>query len=219
MSFAWVARRAPGAAIVSPISGAPQQFIDIDDVDVVIPDGANGWYVGARDKVRHLRADGTVRPGFEVTTEQDVSDLALSPDGSTLWIAARWDVRAVRTTDGTQLPWDLPMSIESRHIALSPGGDVVYVAGTVWQPEAEESTTVAALSTATGALLGYGPQGYGTGLVVGPDAVYVGILAELGPDGVAALDPRTLAVRWRTETSIAPDGLALAHGRLFLSGP
>ena len=224
--FGWVGRAVPNAVVISPLSGAPQQFVDtgVQSLGRAIRDSGDGLYVVSESRqVRHLRADYTADPGFSVTVDDDIRSLALSPDGSTLWLAGwftevggqpRAGVAAVRASDGAVLPWKSPItSWEPSVVGVS--GDVVYVGGGTWADQRWRS--VVALDAVTGAVRGYGPDGWAASLLAGPDAVYVGVFGEGVRGGVAALDPASLAVRWRVETSAAPS-MGIARGLLFLAG-
>lgn len=93
-------------------------------VAAAVPDGAGGWYVGGgfdrvagavRNALVHVRSDGTIDQSFPQTdSEGFVASLALSADGSTLYVGgsftqlggqARPGLAAISTASGAVTAW------------------------------------------------------------------------------------------------------------------
>jgi len=118
-------------------------------VNVIIPDGAGGYFVGggftsiggsAQAALAHVRPDGTVDPAFAPvitpvgTSQATVRALALS--GTTLYVgghfsqvnaADRWGGAAIDVTTGAVLAWDLGLPPGSEVSALAVSGTTVYL--------------------------------------------------------------------------------------------
>ena len=212
-----VGRFVPDAAVVSAAGGEPLTITDeIGEASAVIADAAGGWYAGGPRHLHRIRPDGRVDPAFSVTIgETDrIDGLALSPDGSTLWLAGYFD-RVNGESAGASRPSTPPPGSCGRGapgkraipaaIVLSPDGRTVYVAGSYY--DERDFRAIVALDAVTGALRAYGPVGAGITLALAPDGGSVYLL-DAFDDVVYALDSGTLAA-----------ALARPGGRLRPVGP
>ena len=94
-SFTGVGPITGNGAMLSPTTGAAAAVAGpLGNVNAVVPDGAGGWYVGGdftqvgtvtRNRLAHIRADGSVDPAFNPNLNSGVTSLVLS--GTTLYAA------------------------------------------------------------------------------------------------------------------------------------
>src|SRR3954471_8626020 len=155
--------RTHGTAVVSADSGALRQVPADAGIGelvtaVAAPDG--GWYVASTRKVRRLRPDGSVDPGFAV----DCGDAVIrrvALDGTRLFIAGEFDevngaarrgLAAVDAATGAVLPWTAAEA--SNGWGVVAAGGVVYFAG-----RSSTGAGVLALDGVSGAVLARGPAG------------------------------------------------------------
>jgi Concanavalin A-like lectin/glucanases superfamily len=92
--------------------------------------------------------------------------MALSPDGSTLYIGgifdhvngvAHSDLAALSTSTGALTSWNPTTGAEVRSIAVSPNGSEIYIGGAFGALDNKTRTFAAAVNNTTGALLPWAP--------------------------------------------------------------
>ncbi|MES2994650.1 MAG: peptidoglycan-binding protein [Patescibacteria group bacterium] len=153
------------------VGGEPGSYIR-----AAVYDGEGGYYIGgdldevgglARTGVAHILPDGSVDPDFAPTSDGDIYSLALSPDGSVLYVGGSFTtmagtsqvaLAAVDVDDGTivaafdpLIEGGSPPSVTS--IAISPDGTVLYAGGPFNSVNATSYPNgFAAVSTSNGSL-------------------------------------------------------------------
>ena len=220
--FLSLGTKTSGAAIVSALSGGLRTRVDVGWMRSAIRDGAGGWYVGTeKDGVRRVRGDGSVDPSFASPVyDFGVPTLALSPDGGTLWIGGEFGIRALDATTGAERGW------RQQSGWFKPGSFVVtptalYAAGYGYD-DTEHSHGLIVLDPVTGAVRTWGTVASSGTVLLANDTLYV---SEQGAR-VLALDPVTLAERWRatagsfmSDFALTPDRRLIVTDRAELGGP
>jgi trimeric autotransporter adhesin len=123
----------------------PQVSGGSGQVNVVIPDGAGGWYVGgnftevgglARSDLAHILANDTVDPSFTPNPDGNVQELSLS--GSTLVVVGQFETiggqerrgfAAVETATGAATAFDPKSNDDEGLCGLATDGEYVFVCG------------------------------------------------------------------------------------------
>jgi hypothetical protein len=162
------------------VTGQPQlPFARVSGrVNVVIPDGAGGWYVGGkftgvagtpRQNLVRVLANGSVSPW---SPDPDSEVFALARSGSTLYVggrfehiggAARYKAGAVDVTSGVATAFDPhPLAYYAGSwplvYALAIGSGVVYVGGTFASIGGLARPALAAVDPITGVASTWDPQ-------------------------------------------------------------
>jgi hypothetical protein len=150
-------------------------------------------------------ATGTLRPWRADALTGEVAALAMSPDGSTLYVGGYFDhlgaddqprnaLGAVSTATGDATGWN-PQVVGSgvNALALSSDGATLYAGGMLMSAYGQARQNLTALSTAGGgAVTAWAPQPNSTVLAVaiGPDGtVFVGgLFSKIGSDAAARHD-------------------------------
>lgn len=131
-------------------------------VNVVVPDGRGGWFLGGEDlvggsSVAHLGPDGTLLP-WNLFLNAEVTALAVS--GSLIYVGGRELLAAYNVTSGHSTPWH--PSLEGAPVAtvrsLFLSGGVVYVAGTFNSVAGQPRSNLAAIDATTGQVLDWAPN-------------------------------------------------------------
>src|SRR5262249_20808941 len=90
--FGWIGQRAPANTITSAIGGAVERLtqpVGYSGDSTVVADGQGGWY-RAGSRIDHIHADGTV-DAFDVKFDSYPDEIALTPDGRTLFLAGYFE--------------------------------------------------------------------------------------------------------------------------------
>lgn len=138
-------------------------------VNVVISDGAGGWYIGGRftrlgnravqTAVAHVLADGSVDETWQPGISGDVNDMKLANNiiyvGGSLFVNNQFRSLVAVGTDGVLTSWS-PMSSGSVQTLLV-AGDVIYVGGSFTSIDGLARNRLAAIGT-DGALLDWDPN-------------------------------------------------------------
>ncbi len=170
------------AAIKTTTGSVDPLFPSVNgDVFAVIPDGFGGWYVGGeffavggvfRNDVAHITSDGTTDIYWqpEVSENTSVFALALSPDGSTVYLGgnfttiygtARVGIAAVDATTAALTPWNPNAgggNIDTRVKALAVNGNTVYAGGDFYTIGGQARNFIAALDATTGLATAWNPN-------------------------------------------------------------
>ncbi len=129
----------------------------IGRIQVVIPDGGGGWYIGggffyvggtAVNRLAHILPDGTLDSAFKPNVNNTVYALALSGDGSTLYIGGIFtsiqgtsggpynyaNIAAINSDPaspnyGNPLPWTPGVNNGVMALTLTGDGNTLYVGG------------------------------------------------------------------------------------------
>ncbi len=141
-------------------------------IDHAISDGAGGFFVSGEfysvdDRPHHgvarLGADGSVIDAFAPRFNDAVTDIALSPDGETLYLVGRFDevngsprggTAAIDTSAGSLLPWTVPGGGLEYAVATAPAGDVVYIGGALLRRDDGSTAQLLAVDAETGSPAG-----------------------------------------------------------------
>lgn len=152
---------------------------------------------------------------------RDARELALSPDGGTLYTTGDSGIQAFSTADGHKLPWAPTVTGSIYRMAVSPDGQTVYLGGQFSHVGGQPRANLAAVSATTGAVTAWRPDPNDVvdALAVSPDGgtVYVGgQFATIGPSVLTRpnLAAVSAASGEATGWTPAPDGSvsALAMG-------
>jgi hypothetical protein len=123
---------------------------------------------------------GALETSFDPTLNGQVTALALSPDGSTLYVggsfttvngSSRSRLAAFSTSTGALTTWAPSASNSVSSIALSPDGSDVYIGGSFGKLDNTARTYAGEVTSSTGALLPWAPDVNGTltSIAVAPD--------------------------------------------------
>src|ERR1022692_560022 len=169
---------------------------------------------GAGQKVRTDLAafnasTGALIKSFDPTLDGEVNALAVSPDGSTLYVGGHFThadgsfhefLAAFSTSTGALIStWDPAASGSVLSIAPSPNGSEIYIGGNFAALDTVARTRAGAVDSATGALLPWAPalNGTVTSVAVAPDdsRVLVGgyftTFNGVTQQGIGSTDPAT----------------------------
>ena len=196
--FTYVGPQTGGCAPVSETGVLVGPPLGVNgSVSAQVSDGHGGCYIGGdftrvadqpRHGVAHILADGSLDPAFIVDAVGGggAGLLALSPDGSTLYMgcgfssvggAARAGLAAVRTSDGSVTAWNPPATNNGfSTIAVSPDGSIVYIGGGFTSIGGVGRNGLAATDAATGAVTSWDASAAGN-----PDALVSSV--AVSPDG------------------------------------
>lgn len=154
------------------------------DLNAVVSDGSGGWYVGgyvaqvgstAKYYLAHINSDNSVDTNFNPVLNSfgHVYAMALSPDGSTLYVGGQFTtvdgvtynrVAAINTSDGTAVSTFNPnFNGNVLALALSSDGSKLYVGGEFTKVGGVTYNKLAAINTASGtAITTFNPNVNGT---------------------------------------------------------
>jgi hypothetical protein len=214
-------------------------------VAAVVPDGSGGWYIGgdfhqvgglARNRVAHILPDYSVDPAWDPNADIEVSALALSPDGKTVYAGGyfsniggqlRGNLAALDAATGHATAWNPAPWNVVRGLAVSKDGSTVYVGGDFDSIGGKGRYHIAALDAATGKATGWNPDAQSTvqTLALSGDGktVYAGgYFYEIGGQPrrfIAALDATTgNATSWNPSAGDAVFTLVLNGATAYAGG-
>jgi hypothetical protein len=229
-SFSYVGPATGPAAQIDGVAGTPIASFpkfeanapDQPSVNVILSDGAGGWYVGgyfhtvggvSRNHLVHITASNTVDAGFTPNPGQAISALALS--GSTLYVgggfvtfngSGRLRAAAIDAATGSLLPWNPAPNGAVNAMAVS--GSELYVGGAFTTIDGQARNRIASFHASTGVLASWNPNANGSIAAIAPDGanVYVGgAFSSIGGQArawLAGLDATTgLATTWNPSPS------------------
>ena len=155
------------------------------------------------------------------------SDMVMSPDGARFAIKNSHGLIIARATPDLAIEQNLPLPNPGRDFAEQLGGNgpagIVWAKdGTIWQADAyntlRSATPDAAGRYAWHAALALHPDGTAapTGLALdrAQRTLYVAASAD---NSLLCIDTRTLHRTCSVQTGVAPYGIAVAHGRIFVT--
>jgi hypothetical protein len=212
------------------------------NVDVAVPDGAGGWYIGgnftavggaARSRIAHVLANNSVaawNPGANGRV------FALAVSGSTVYAAgefrsiggqARNFIAALDATTGAATAWNPNPSGPIFYGGLAVDGATVYVGGSFNSIGGQARSHIAALDATTGLATPWNPNavgGFAVGALVssGMTLFVGGAFTSIGGhprNNIAGLDKTTgLATSWNPNSNARVQALALSGTTLFAGG-
>ena len=239
-SFTMIGPNCPYGVPLSATSGQPvAAYPKVNGlVYCCAPDGTGGWYIGgtftkvgalARNRLAHIKADGTVDAAWDPKANNTVKALTVS--GSTVYVGGSFTTLGVSTrnrlaaigTDGTLGSWD--PNANSTVNALAISGSTVYAGGDFSTIGGTTRNCLAAIDT-NGTLGSWNPNaGYGStvmALAVSGSTVYAGgsfttigvttrnRLAAIGTDG-------TLGT-WNPNANNWVNALAVSDTTVYVGG-
>lgn len=165
---------------IAPVNG--DVYVGGSFTSVRPPGDASGTGEVARTYLAEFSAStGALITSFDPTLNGQVTALAVSPNGSTLYVggsftqvngSSRSHLAAFSTSTGTlSTTWAPNAGNSVLSIALSPDGSDVYIGGTFGKLDNVARTDAGEVSSATGALLPWAPNlnGSVTSVAVAPD--------------------------------------------------
>jgi hypothetical protein len=183
-------------------------------IAAAVADGSGGWYIGgsfthvggiARRNLAHIRADGSVDPGFDPSPDGTVR--ALSRAGGTLFVGgnfttisgeARTDLAAFSTASGALKGWAPQTGAVSNVSTLLASGDgpndFVYIGGFFTEVGGEARNDLARVDAIDGEVSTWAPDpnGFVDALALDGSELYVGgrftTIAGASRGRVAAFD-------------------------------
>ncbi|MGH7595115.1 MAG: T9SS type A sorting domain-containing protein [bacterium] len=204
--FTYVGPNTGYGAALSTTTGAPNmKFPRVNGpIDVVTPDGADGWYIGGkftkvgdftRNWIAHIKADGTVDPNWDPNPAG-----TLKTDGMSFYV--------------------------SMHIyAIVVSGSTVYVCGNFTSIGGQQRRGIAALEASTGQATSWNPDASSIvrTLAIKDTTVYVGgIFDSIGGQSrkyLAAIDVATgNATAWNPVLNAGVNSMAISDSLLFVAG-
>jgi len=185
----------------------------------------NGAYIGGKffqiDNVKdtnlnliHINQDGSIDETFLPTPNGEVRDLAISSNGTTLYVAGDFTqiggqprnyLAAINTATGQVTDWDPNANDSVREIVLNASGTLAYIGGDFTSIATTTRNYIAALNTATSTLTDWDPGAndeiYSLMLNNDDSVLYVGgkftNIATTSRNYIAALDTSTsTATTW-----------------------
>ncbi|BCX15200.1 MAG: hypothetical protein KatS3mg097_092 [Candidatus Parcubacteria bacterium] len=143
-----------------------------DTIYAVVPDNSGGFYIAGNfnlvgtttvGRVIHILADGTLDNNFKPMVNNTVLALALSSDGSILYIGGMFTqvnsttknyVAALNTSDGSLVSsFNADANNTVFALTLSSDGSILYIGGMFTQVNSTTKNYVAALNTSDGSLV------------------------------------------------------------------
>ncbi len=143
-----------------------------DTIYAVVPDNSGGFYIAGNfnlvgtttvGRVIHILADGTLDNNFKPMVNNTVLALALSSDGSILYIGGMFTqvnsttknyVAALNTSNGSLVSsFNADANNTVRSLVLSSDNSTLYIGGTFTQVNSITKNYVAALNTSNGSLV------------------------------------------------------------------
>jgi len=186
-------------------------------VNVVIPDGSGGFYVGGsftsagtlvRNRIAHILADRTVNPAFNPNANGPISALALS--ATTLYVGGSFNsigdedrnrIAALDRTTGVATAWNPDANSSVNALVIFNGR--VYAGGDFTTIGQKTRNRVAAIDIDTGVANTFNPDANGTvsALAVSGSTLFAGgsftNIGERNRSRIAALDAETgFATPW-----------------------
>lgn len=240
-----------GFAVLSPLTShrlLPTPLVH-GNVNAIVPDGSGGWFIGGhfthigghrRPQLAHISADGRLDLGWTGRVNGRV--LAMARLGSTLYVggefafagsgsgstipAGRAHLAAFSVTDGTLLP-ALSTGTDKTVFELAGRGGTLYVGGDFTLIEGQSRAHLAAIDTATDAVLAWNPAPDGPVRAIVPrldgTAVFVGgNFGAVGADArahLAEIDATTaLATSWNPGADSPVRALLLSDAIVYVGG-
>jgi hypothetical protein len=208
------------------------------EVQVCVPDGSGGWFVGGRfsqvgnqdcSNLAHILPNGSVDASWAASTDGDVYAMVLS--GSTLYVGGsywaangqgRSRLAAFDATNGQLLDWAPKPNNQVRALALS--GTTLYVGGAFSTIGGASRNRIAAVDTVTGLATDWNPDSNNVvyTLAVSGTTVYTGgIFTNIGGEDrsrIAALDATTTgtATAWNPGASNSVSALLVSGSTLYV---
>lgn len=220
-------------------------------VDAIAPDGSGGFYIGGdftsvggapHKNLAHIRADGSLDPSWDPSTNANVSALAAS--GSTVFVGGSFNgtnsvdgsssrnyLAALDATTGAVAPGFNP-NPNGFVDALSVAGTTLYAGGNFSGPNAiggQSRGYAAALDTGTGAVQSWNPNLDGSVLAIATSGsgatttIYVG--GNFGHangatirNRAAAFDASGTVTGWNPDADSSVDAIAVTPGAVYIGG-
>ena len=161
-SFTMIGPNCPNGVPLSATSGQPvAAYPKVNAiVNCCAPDGTGGWYIGgnftkvgalARNRLAHIKADGTVDAAWDPNANSTVKALTVS--GSTVYVGGQFTTLggsarnrlAAIGTDGALGTWD--PNANNTVNALAVSGSTVYVGGSFTTCGGSTRNCLAAIGT------------------------------------------------------------------------
>jgi RHS repeat-associated protein len=212
-------------------------------VRTIVPDGLGGWYIGGdfryvgglpRERLAHIRADGSVDAGFNPGADGSVSALALSGGelyvgGSFQQIGGQSRPRLAKLSALTGAPAAWAPNPDQAVRALALDGATLYAGGDFRNVGATARDRLASFDIATGSLSLWnpGPSDTVSSIAISGTTLYVGggftTIDGYRKAHIAAFDTITGALRteWGAGLGLSGSVNAIAphgNGALFIGG-
>jgi hypothetical protein len=262
-NFSLVGPRTGPGVVIDAASGQPEpNRFEVTGgrgtVEAAVGDGAGGWYIGGdfthvagmrRNNIAHVRADGTVDPGFDPDANDGV--LALALDGSTLYAGGAFTsiggktrkyIAALDVSNGTATSFDanansvvFALAVHESPTPMVP--TIVYAGGYFTTIDGQTRKSIAALYADTGHVTNWVADANGPvsalalqgGTLSKPLRIYAGgQFSTIGANAaslvnVAQLDSAGDATAWNAHADASlnqsVDALAISGDTVYVGGP
>ncbi len=248
-NFTQVGPNTGALALLDPVTGRPSLSLPRfnNGVSAIASDGVGGWFVGgsfttadniSRNKIAHLRSDGTLDPTWNPNANGDVDAIAVADNivyvgGAFTNIGAqtRWGIAALDATTGTLLPWN-PSAFNS-FTPNSPGtvrailvrGANIFVGGAFISIGGQNRNNIAAIDANTGLATGWltGSNRPVYAIAQAGNTIYAGgIFDSMGPQlrsNIAAIDATTgVTTDWNPGANSNVFGLCVSGDTVYAGG-
>jgi len=241
--FNYVGPHTGSGVLLDATSGAPTTAfprVEGGAVDVAVPDGLGGWYIGGaftrvggvpHNHLAHVSPGGGVDP-WDPNADGEVFAMVIA--GSTIYLggsfasvggAARSRIAELEIGTGLATPWD--PGADGPVLALAVSGGTVFAGGAFRNAGGQPRNRIAALDAATGLATVWDASADSTvrALAVVGDVVYAGgYFQNVGGQpriAIAALDLVTgLATAWNPSASATSGVFAIvpSGGLVYVAG-
>jgi urease beta subunit len=238
-SFRSVGINCPNGAVLNLSDSQPSFIPEADSgVNVSIPDGEGGWYIGgyfthvmgvSRNGIAHISSDGTLD---EWNPDADNAVLTLFICGSTVYAGGEFSsiggqtrnrIAALDITTGSATAWDPNANNSVYTLAIS--GSTVYAGGEFTTIGCQTRNRIAALDITTGNATTWNPSANGLvkTLAISGSTVYAGgeftTIGGQTRNRIAALDVMTgNATAWNPNANGFVYTLAISGSTVYAGG-
>lgn len=246
-SFTYVGPYTGNGVPVSSVDGsAVSSYAKVDgSISAVLSDGSGGWFIAGdftkvgsltRNRLAHIKSDGSVDTGWNPNADAQVFAMAFSPDHSIIYVGGNFTaigsqtrqyLATVSAASGAVTSW--VSNANGAVSTIAPTGTLVYIGGSFTSAGGNARNFIAAIDASTGNATTWDPSSNSSvnsiQLSAGGETIYAaGSFTNIGSESrgyVAALDATTAtATAWNpgadnTVQSIYRSGSTIYAGGYF----